>query len=416
MNYKYKNIISLFFLCLFAFSGSCHSEGKAPSVSARSAIIIDADTGTVIFEKNADEKLYPASITKILTGYLGITQGGDLEQKITVSKKAAYGITPGSSSISLKPGEIIALKDVLYGLMLRSANECGNVIAEHISSSNGAFADLMNKTVKEWGLENSHFVNPHGLHKNKHISTARDMAIIARHALENPVFQKIIKTRYYAFPDTNKHKGVERGKMTNKNKMLHPHNDTYYAPCIGIKAGYTKKSLHTFVSAAEKDGHTVIVALLRVTDKKALYRNLVSLMKYGLQQFEKQILVKKEDLITEKEFKRSSGKLEIIAGKTLELSLPKQCKDIEKKINLNDLVLPVHEGDILGNILFTTKDTELGSVPLLARNSVVSIFSWAYIKGKLFSIPVFVGIGSLISLYLFFLGSKKPKRRKRYRY
>ncbi|MCK5707827.1 MAG: D-alanyl-D-alanine carboxypeptidase [Candidatus Aureabacteria bacterium] len=411
-----KNTSFVFFY-MFVFFLGCMAYGdkKAPSVNAKAAIIIDADTGCVIYEKNADKKFYPASITKILTGYLGIVQGGDRKKKITVSRKAAWGITPGSSSISLKPGEIVALKDVLYGLMLRSANECGNVIAEHISGSNSGFALLMNKTAKEWGLKNTNFVNPHGLHKDKHKSTARDMAIIAKHAMENEVFRKIIKTRYYAFPDTNKHKGVERGKMTNKNKMLHPHNDAYYKYCIGIKAGYTKRSLHTFVAAAEKNGHMVIVSLMKVSDKKRMYSDLKNLMEYGLEQFEERTLINKGDMVESKKFKYTSGVVELVAKDTLKKDLPKQCKDIEKRELFQKIKFPVHEGDVLGEISFFIKDSKIGSIPVIASNTVVSVFSWHYIKGLIFSIPVFVGIGLIITLYLFYLGSKTPRNRSRYR-
>ncbi|MBN1522079.1 MAG: D-alanyl-D-alanine carboxypeptidase, partial [Candidatus Aureabacteria bacterium] len=407
----------LFFLWLYlAFPGfNGYGEEKAPPVHATSFIVIDAETGAVLYERNADKKLYPASITKILTGYLGIVKGGDLDQKITVSRKAAYSITPGSSTIALKPEEIFPYRDVLYGLMLRSANECGNVIAEHVSGSNEAFASLMNETVKRWGMNNSHFVNPHGLHNDKHVSTARDMAFIAMHAMKNPVFREIVRARKHPFPDTNKHKAIERGVMYNKNKMLHPGNDEYYGPCIGIKAGYTRKSLHTFVAVAEKNGHTVIVALLKAPNKETMYKNLAELMEYGLRQYEKRILVNKDDVLLKKKLKHADKELSIVAAEALEKSLPRQLKEIEKDFQLKSLRLPVRKGDDLGKVIFYAGDNELGMVPLIAANTAISCFSWEYLLRILFSIPVLTGTGLVIALYLFLLGRKREKKyRRRY--
>jgi D-alanyl-D-alanine carboxypeptidase len=265
-----KTIVRFPFIAVVAWTLFLSSAWSSPpEVSADSAILIDAETGTVLMEKKPDRPYFPASITKIMTAHLALKHG-DLDDPITVSRKAAYGIEPGSSSIALKPGEKVTLRDVLYGLMLRSANECGNIIAEYVSGSNAAFAGEMNREAKRLGCTGTRFKNPHGLHHPDHVVTARGMALISREAMKNPDFRKIVQTRFYPFPDTNVHTHEERGNLRNKNKMLHPKKKEHYAPATGIKAGYTTKSLHTFAASAKKDGHEVIAVLLRMKSKSAM--------------------------------------------------------------------------------------------------------------------------------------------------
>jgi D-alanyl-D-alanine carboxypeptidase len=405
-----KKLLPAALACIFLLPRIAPGEDAPPQVGAQSAVVIDIATGTVLYEKNADKRQYPASITKIMTGFLGIARGGDLDQMITVSRKAAYDITPGSSSISMKPGETAPLKDILYGLMLQSANECGNVVAEHVSGSNEAFAALMNKTAEDWGLKNTRFMNPHGLHNKDHVTTARDMAVIARHALESPAFREIVKTPVTFFPDTNKHKSRERGELTNKNYMLHRRNNEYYEPCIGIKGGYTTHSLHTFVAAAEKDGHGVIACVLREPDKALMYRDLVALMEYGFRQFENRTLASRGEVLLTKEFPRGSAPLKIAAGETLEKNLPRQCAAIEKDFRLKDLALPVREGDAVGEAVLTAGGLELGRLPLVAANTVVSSLSWHNLSRFVFSVPVLLAGGILMALFFFMLGRRHERK------
>lgn len=403
-------LIGAVLVFLFLPLGMACGEEAPPVVSADSAVVIDMRTATVLYEKNPDKKQYPASITKILTAYLFLQKEKDLDRSVSVSRKAANAITPGSSSICLKPGEVVTLRNVLYGLMLKSANECANVVAEEVSGGIGDFTGLMNRTVKEWGLQNTHFMNPHGLHHKEHYTTARDMALIAWHAMSEPVFREVVRTRSFTMPDTNKHKSSERGDMWNKNNMLQPRSDEYYEACIGIKGGYTTQSHHTFVAAAEKDGRGVIACVLRVPDKDGMYRDLAALMDYGLAQFEKRIVISRGDVVLRRDIAGGTPALEIVAADKLEADLPRACRDIERKIDLASISIPVSKDAVLGKASFYFGGLKLGEVPLIAANSVMPQYSWSRIKRVVFSFPVLIGAGFLIAMILFLSGGRKGNR------
>jgi serine-type D-Ala-D-Ala carboxypeptidase (penicillin-binding protein 5/6) len=403
-------LFSAVLIILLMHLGRACGQEAPPVVSADSAIVIDMRTATVLYEKNPDKKQYPASITKIMTAYLFLQKEKDLDRSVSVSRKAANAITPGSSSICLKPGEVVTLRNVMYGLMLKSANECANVVAEEVSGSIEDFTGLMNQTVKDWGLQNTHFMNPHGLHHKEHYTTARDMALIAWHAMSDPTFREIVSTRSFIFPDTNKHKSSERGELVNKNDMIQPWSGEYYEACIGIKGGYTTQSHHTFVTAAEKDGRGVIACVLREPGKDTMYRDLAVLMDYGLSQFEKRIVISRGDVVLRRDIAGGTPALEIAAADKLEADLPKDCRDIERKIDLADISLPVSKDAVLGKASFYFGGLKLGEVPLAAANNVVRSYSWGRIKRIAFSFPVLIGAGFLIALILFLAGGRKERR------
>lgn len=250
---------AVFRYSLFSFLLLCISplQAFALNTSAVSAIAIDGKTGSVLYEQNADSKMLIASTTKIMTALVAIREG-ELNDTVAVSRKAAY--TEGSS-MYLKEGEELTLETLLYGLMLCSGNDAAEAIAEHIAGSAEAFADMMNQTAKELGMHSTSFANPHGLDHEDHYSTARDMAVLAAAAMENPVFRRIVSTK----------KAVIAGRtMVNHNKLL-----ASVDGCIGLKTGYTRAAGRTLVSCAERNGNRVIVVTLQDgndwEDHKALF-------------------------------------------------------------------------------------------------------------------------------------------------
>ncbi|WP_342774174.1 D-alanyl-D-alanine carboxypeptidase family protein [Aquibacillus sediminis] len=222
-----------------------------PGVSAENAVLIEQSSGRVLYEKNADEQHLIASITKIMTAILAI-ESGKLDEEVTVSERAVY--TEGSS-LYLKQGEKIKLEDLVYGLMLRSGNDAAVAIAEHVGGSVEGFAHLMNQTAAWIGMTNSHFDNPHGLDSETHYSTAYDMGMLMRYAMENEVFKEIASTKSYQ----QKTKNVT---WLNKNKLL----TRYYEYCTGGKTGFTRAAGRTLVSTAEKDGMELIAVTLNAPD------------------------------------------------------------------------------------------------------------------------------------------------------
>lgn len=263
-----------------------HPENLSPDqLYALSAILMAADTGEVIFEKDPDEIRYPASTTKILTVLLGIIMVDDVYQYVTVSD-TAVAIPEDSSSMHLHAGEEIRFIDVLYGTMLVSGNDGANVIAETVSGSIPAFVELMNSTAQMYGCTNTHFMNPHGYHDDNHYSTARDLAIISREALQNDLFCEIAASVTWSIPKTN----MQRARtITTKSKYMIPATDEspnkyYYPYAIGIKTGSHSQSGYCFAGAADKDG-VRLVSVVMFTGDRARWADTIKLMDYGFSQY-----------------------------------------------------------------------------------------------------------------------------------
>ena len=252
---------------------------------ALSAILITADKGEVIFEKDAYSLRYPASTTKIMTVLLGILMVEDLNQKVTVSE-TAMNIPADSSTMGLKAGEEIAFMDVLYGTMMLSGNEGANVIAETVSGSIPAFVNLMNETAALFGCENTHFANAHGYHDDNHYTTAYDMALIAREAMKNETFRKIASTTSYGIARTNLHRA--RTITTKTEYMLtgseEKPNKYYYPDANGIKTGSHSHSGYCFVGSASRDGVNLI-SVVFFTGQRARWADTIKLMNYGFSQY-----------------------------------------------------------------------------------------------------------------------------------
>lgn len=239
-------------LLLFVFFVNFNNTAEAlPDVSAQSYIVIDSDSGRIIASRNPNEKLPIASTTKILTTILAIESIENtvsVEQKIQVPPECA-GIE--GSSIYLKPKQMVSIKDLLYGTMLRSGNDAASTLAAYAGAANKSnFVDMMNEKAKELGALNSNFTNPNGLHDNDHYSTAYDLAIISRHAMKNKLFKEISSAENYKATSMNTY-------FYNKNKVVHQ-----YEYGNGIKIGYTKAAGRCLVASAEKDGTEIIVVVL----------------------------------------------------------------------------------------------------------------------------------------------------------
>ena len=263
-----------------------HPENlSADQLYALSAVLMTQDKGEVIFEKDADERRYPASMTKILTVLIALMLVDDLNETVTVSE-TAVNVPSDSSTMYLKVDEEIPLIDVIYGTMLISANDGANVIAEAVSGDIPRFVDLMNQTALNLGCTDTHFVNPHGYHDENHYSTARDMAIIAREAMNNEVFREIVGTTSYQIARTNKQRA--RTITTKTEYMLTGSEDSpnkyYYEYATGIKTGSHSQSGYCFAGAASKDG-VDLVSVVMFTGKKARWADTIKLMDYGFSQY-----------------------------------------------------------------------------------------------------------------------------------
>ncbi len=256
----------------------------APSITCESAILVDADTGSILYEKDSHRKAYPASTTKILTGLLTI-ENCNLNDTMTFSAKAANSVNPyEDANLSMKAGEQITVEQALYGLLLYSANEIAYGLAEQVAGSADAFVDMMNKKAKELGAINTHFANPSGLYDPNHYTTAYDMAMIARGCYNNASFVNIDSTSSsYTIPATNM--SAQR-TIQHRHKMLKG-REFYYEYCKGGKTGFTDESLMTLVTFAEKDGMRLICVVFRSPDDSTRYVDTRALFDWGFNNFKK---------------------------------------------------------------------------------------------------------------------------------
>ena len=254
-------------------------QGEA--IQASAGIVMDLDTGAIVYAKNIQRKLYPASITKILTALLTL-EHASLDDTITCTS-AVYDLDDNASNIALQEGEQISVRDALYALMLESANDAANALAVHISGSVSAFADLMNQKAQELGCTVSHFANPSGLPNDDHYTCARDFALIAAAAYDNENFRKLIATKEYEIKPTNM--TADSRVFANHHKMIQTDSDYYDDVCTGGKTGFTESAWNTLVTFGEKDGKRLVCVLLHGNGAPQNYRETTDLLNYGFDQF-----------------------------------------------------------------------------------------------------------------------------------
>ena len=237
-------------------------------LAAQSAALVDSYSGEFLYTKNADAKQYPASSTKILTALI-VIEAGNLDQMVTV---APEDTKVEASSLNLKPGQQFTRRQLLFGMLLKSANDVAMCLARDNAGSVPAFAEKMNLRAAELGATSSHFVNPHGLHDPEHYTTAHDLVLIARAAMQQPLFRQIVSTIYYTWRTPN----GEVDELRNHNRLLR-----HFAGCNGLKTGYTRPAQQVLVSSALRGGHEVISVVLH-TDKPGIWVDSKTLLTYGL--------------------------------------------------------------------------------------------------------------------------------------
>jgi serine-type D-Ala-D-Ala carboxypeptidase (penicillin-binding protein 5/6) len=244
------------------------SFGQTVNVVAQSAALVDSYSGDFLFAKNENAKQYPASSTKILTALI-VIESGDLDHLVTVDL-ADTKVEP--SSLGLKPGEQYTRRQLLFGLLLKSANDVAMTLARDNAGSVSAFAEKMNLRAAQLGATSSHFMNPHGLHDPNHYTTAHDLVLIGRAAMQQPLFREIVSTVYYTW----KAPSGQIDQLRNHNRLLR-----HFAGCNGLKTGYTRIAQQVLVSSALRGGHEVISVVLH-TDKPGIWDDSKALLSYGL--------------------------------------------------------------------------------------------------------------------------------------
>ncbi len=246
-------------------------------IIGEAAIVVDLETGEVLYKKNETDKMYPASITKIMTALVAL-ENKDLGDAIHFSKQALRSVEKGSSVLGIKKGERLSLSQSLYAMMLKSANDVAHGIAYDIGGDLEGYAQLMNERADELGCKKTHFVNSSGLPDDDHYTTAEDMALIAKAAYENKTLRKIMNTPKYTLAPTNKYHKKRKIKMGNR--MIQKKSDYYYKKCVGGKTGYTIKAGGTLVAYAKIQGRVLCGVVLKSTNSVGTYKDMTSLFKY----------------------------------------------------------------------------------------------------------------------------------------
>jgi len=262
-----------------------------PSVSADSVVLMDATTGKILYEKNKNTAYPPASTTKIMTSLL-VLENGNLDDMVTVSKNAENA---DGSKIYIFEGEIISVKELLYGLILASANDCAIALAEHISGSTEEFAKLMNEKAKSLGCKNTNFVNPNGLYDVDHKTSAYDLALIMQELTTHAEYKDISTTPSYLMAPTNK--SIEKRPLWNGNRLIHSGDSYYYEGCEGGKTGYTVQSKHSYIAVATRNGQKLIVSLIH-DSAKTFFPDSRKLFDYGFNNFELSKFLNKDDAVS----------------------------------------------------------------------------------------------------------------------
>ena len=254
-----------------------------PAIGAEAAILMDANTGAILYEKNIHAKLYPASITKLLSTYIAVREC-DLNEMVTFSEDAVHSINWWEdANMGVYAGSQLTVEEVLYGILVGSANEAAYAIAEHVSGTLEDFSILMNKTAKELGCNNSNFITPNGIHDDNHYTTAYDMALIAKAFFSDETLTKMSATTRFDVPVTETQ--TREGIILTAKSQLHPGKTYAYPSLVGTKTGYTDESRQTLVSCAEKNGLKLICVILK-EEMPAQYTDTIELFNYGFDNFE----------------------------------------------------------------------------------------------------------------------------------
>ena len=281
-----KKYAALIFCAIGLLLGSVTSEAKKkPSVTAESAIVMDVQSGAILYEKNIDKREYPASITKVMTALVAI-ENSSLSETVTYSRNAVTNLESGASNIEIQPGEKLSMEDSLYAILLMSANEACNGVAEHVAGSIDNFVAMMNEKAKELGCQNTHFANPHGLHDENHYTTAHDMALIGSAVYQFDKFREVTQTLNYTIPPTNL---VNESRTFQQNhKMLWVGAHYSYDYCTGGKTGYTDQAKTTLVTMADNADMQLVAVVLE--DQGDVYVDTRAMFDYVYANFSKVFL------------------------------------------------------------------------------------------------------------------------------
>lgn len=391
-------------------------EAKSPNISSPAALLMDLRSGKLLYEKNINKKMYPASLTKVMTAIITLEKC-DLNDIATVSYDAVMTLSSGYVTANLQIGEELTIEQLLYVLMVGSSNDAAIVLAEHISGSVKDFSKLMNEKAKELGCTSTNFVNPNGAHDENHYSTAYDLALIAKYAMQNETFRTLVSTTSYKLPTTNKYDKEDR-LFTTTNALLIVNNNTradnyYYEYATGIKTGFTTPAKNCLIASANKDGLELLTVVLGSgQDDQGLserYIDTINLFKYGYDNYILREVVKSGGIVQTVNINnatRDTKKLDAVISNDVSVLIKMEDRNnaLLPEVSLNEnLKAPIKKGDVIGSVKYTVEGIDYTQY-LLANNDVK--------KSKVF-INILIIIIIVTFIYLYLKSNKKKKRNMR---
>lgn len=344
-----------------------------PNICAESAIIMEAETGSILYGKNMHDKNFPASITKILTTLIAL-ENSSMNETVTFSKDAVFEVDLDSSRIGIDVNEQLTMEQALYGIMLASANEVSYAVAEHVAGDIPSFTKLMNEKAKEVGALNSNFTNPHGLPDSNHYTTAYDMALISKASLANEDFCEISQTRTYTIPPTNIQE--ESRPLANHHKFIN--RNIHFEGAIGGKTGWTSVSRHTLVTFAKRDGMTLIAVVMNCPSSNDVYTDTSNLLNYAFDNFKSNTINEANVDMSENIdffakyhsfFNLSNSPLQVSENGKVILPNDVNFNETQRTIDLAPLETLNKGENIIGSIIYSYNDTNLGRTDIIYNNS-----------------------------------------------
>ncbi len=353
---------------------------NSPALDATAALLVSPDSGMVLYSKNADQKRYPASTTKIMTALLTLENVSNLDETVTSEAVDFENVTADSSNAGILLGEQVTVRDLLYALMLPSANEAAYMLARHVGGSWEQFVDMMNDRAAELGCTGTHFCNPCGLHEEDHYTTAYDLYLIAKEAMKDVTFRDIVSTVQHRMAKTNLHE--ERIIYTTNQLIFSSFQPWSYANCLGIKTGHTSQAGNCFVGYAEYGDAKLFSVVLGCSDSSKEYPSVAAsftdtkkLCQWGFENFTSKTLARQGEEVTYTKVKLSTdtnqllltAKADVVAllPKDLDVKALELVEDIPEEVKA-----PVKAGDPIGTATYRYNGTDYGTVELVALNDI----------------------------------------------
>ena len=343
------------------------------SIEAEGGIVMDADTGTSLYSKNAHIPYFPASITKILTALI-VIENCDLNETVTFSHNAVYNVESNSSSAGLDVGDTLSVRDCLYAMLLKSANEVANALAEHVAGTTEDFAVLMNQKAASLGCQDSNFANPSGLNNPDHYTSVYDMALIGQAALKNETFVDIDSTLYYDLPVTKRN--PDGARIYPGHKMIKKNSAEYYSGAFGGKTGYTSLAGNTLVTFAKRDGMTLVSVILN--GHQTHYSDTRKLLDFGFQNFQSVVASDYDNTYTSIENDMTIAGLSasnlsgLMLDKTSRVTLPKNTDFSSVTSSITYDLSDADPADAIAKIQYQLGDRAVGATYLELKTSDIS--------------------------------------------